>query len=268
MTSSPAGTPLLGRTVLVTRASGQASDLADMLRSLGAAVEHFAAITIAAPPSWDSLDAVIDNPAGWHWLVFTSTNGVDAFFARMKTNGRDSASMSGAKIAAVGRATANSLRERGVTPDILPEKFQAAEILPLLPADQTGVRTAVVRALEGRDELIDELRARGGDVHLAIAYETVGAASIPRELRARLVSGAFDALTFTSPSTAANLLRHLTASELAKVNEASLFVSIGPVTTKALSDLGVSGVVEAQEASVASLCEAIATHFSGPALHR
>ena len=253
--------PLSGRRVLVTRAQAQSAELVGLLEAAGAEVVQFAAIEIAPPPSWESLDAVLDAPNSFHWILFTSTNGVDAFFARASERGRE-ASFRAATIAAVGSATADSLRQHAVEPDVIPERFQAAELLPLLPAEQRGVRTAIVRALEGRAVLVDELRARGGEVHLAIAYETRQASSLPEELRAMLVSGCLDALTFTSPSTVEGTLSHLSPDELAHVAGNCLFASIGPVTTKAIARYGVANVVEASESSVAGLVAVVTVRLS------
>lgn len=253
--------PLSGRRVLVTRPRAQSAELVRLLEEAGAEVVHFAAIEIAPPPSWESLDAVIDASASFHWILFTSTNGVDAFFARVAELRRE-VSLRGSKVAAVGSATAEALRRHGVEPDVIPEKFQATELLPLLPADQRGVRTAIVRALEGREVLVDELRARGGEVHIAVAYETRKAGALPDDVRAALVRGEFDALTFTSPSTVEGTLSHFSPAERAHILASCVIASIGPVTTKALERLGAVDVVEAAESTMEGLVAAVAAQFT------
>lgn len=253
--------PLSGRRVLVTRARAQSAELVLLLESAGAEVVCHAAIEIAPPPSWESLDAVIDASASFHWILFTSTNGVDAFFARATERGRE-ASLRGSKVAAVGSATADALRSHGVEPDVIPGKFQATELLPLLPAEQRGVRTAIIRALEGRELLVDELRARGGEVHVAVAYETKKASTISDDLRASLTRGEFDALTFTSPSTVEGTLSHLSQAELSYVLASCVIASIGPVTTKALARLGAGNVVEAAVSTIEGLVAALVAQFT------
>jgi len=248
--------PLAGRRVLVTRARAQSSELVALLEAAGAEVVHHAAIEIVSPPSWDSLDAVIAAPGSFQRIIFTSTNGADAFFAREASLG-SAGRLFGAKVAAVGRATADALRRHGVEPDVVPEKFQASELLPLFDADQRGVQTAIVRALEGREVLVDELRARGGEVHVAVAYETKKAASLPDDLRAALAGGEIDALTFTSPSTVKGTLSHLSAAELSHVVASFVIASIGPVTTRALARFGAVNVIEAAESTVEGLVAAL-----------
>src|SRR5205085_11060032 len=109
-------------------------------------------------------------------------NGVRGFFDRLHEKGKDARALSAAMIAAVGDTTAEALRGRGIVPDLVPERFLSTALLPLLGEAQRGVRTAVIRAAEGREELIDELRKRGGEVDLGVAYRTVPVAVDAEEL--------------------------------------------------------------------------------------
>ena len=121
-------------------------------------------------------------------------------------------------------------------------------MLPLLEADQRGIRTAVIRAAEGREELIDELRRRGGEVDLAIAYET------------RRVTGAIDDLhdidivTFTSASTVDNFFDVLPDP---KIIERAMLASIGPTTSEAIRRHDRAPDVESDGATVPALVAAI-----------
>jgi uroporphyrinogen III methyltransferase/synthase len=240
--------PLYGKRVVVTRAREQASELKRLLEDAGAQVLQFPTIEIAPPDSWDSLDRAI--ASGYDCLVFTSTNGVSAFFERLFAAGKDVRALAGTKIAAVGQATAQDLRARGVNPDLVPERFISTELLPLLAEDQTGIRTAVIRAEEGRDELIAELRRRGGTVDLAVAYRTVAADYDLEELRALIEAEAIDIVTFTSASTVENFF--------AKVNPGrALLASIGATTSDAIRKHGRTPDMEAANATIASLLDAI-----------
>src|SRR5436305_1307250 len=136
--------PLFGKRVVVTRAREQASELKKMLEESGAQVLQFPTIEIAPPESFDSLDHVIDGR--YDLYVFTSVNGVKFFFDRLMERGLDARRFAGAKVAAVGDPPAAELRARGIVADLIPEKFQSITLLPLLAADQTGIRTAVIRA--------------------------------------------------------------------------------------------------------------------------
>jgi len=246
--------PLFGKRVVVTRAREQASELKRLLEDAGAQVLQFPTISIAPPASWDSLDRVIQSR--YDWLVFTSSNGVAAFFERLFALGKDVRALAGTKIAAVGASTAADLRARGVSPDVVPERFISTELLPLLPADQTGLRTAVVRAEEGRDELLAELRRRGGEVDLAVAYRTVAAETDLDELRTLLEAEAIDVVTFTSASTVDNFFARLTPGR-------ALLASIGPTTSEAIRKHGHEPHLEAKNATIAALVETLLECGSG-----
>jgi uroporphyrinogen III methyltransferase/synthase len=238
--------PLFGKRVVVTRARDQASELKRMLEESGAQVLQFPTIRIAPPLSWESLDRAIHTR--YDWLVFTSVNGVRFFFERLYAAGKDVRALAGTKIAAVGSVTADDLRARGINPDVVPERFISTELLPLLAEDQHGVRTAVIRAEEGRDELIHELRRRGGEVDLAVAYRNVAEDVDPAEL------GEFDVVTFTSASTVDRFFEKATPGR-------ALLASIGPATSDAIRRHGREPDIVANEATIQALHDAVVSAF-------
>ena len=235
--------PLFGKRIVVTRAREQASDLRRLFEESGANVVQFPTIEITGPESFDSLDRAVNEK--WDWLIFTSVNGVEAFFSRMTNDAR---SLAGTKIAAVGEPTSAALRRHGVHPDLVPDKFQSISLLPHFPDDMRGARVALVRAQEGRDEVLNELRKRGAEVLLAVAYRTV-----PVTLNADDLHD-IDAVTFTSASTVDNFFAAI--PDAAKLNGA-LLASIGPTTTEAIRKHGRHADVEASNASVQALHDAV-----------
>jgi uroporphyrinogen III methyltransferase/synthase len=247
--------PLFGKRVVVTRAREQASELKRLLEESGAQVMQFPTIEIAPPKSWESLDAATDS--SYDWLIFTSTNGVEAFFRRLFELGKDVRSLASTKVAAVGQATADALRIRGLSPDLVPERFISTELLPLLPEDQRGIRTAVIRAEEGRDELITELRRRGGAVDLAIAYRTIAADDDLEELRALIAADRIDVVTFTSASTVDNFFAKLTDDERSKILHRAQIVSIGATTTEAIRRYGKAPDAVAEKATIPAMRDAV-----------
>jgi len=238
--------PLFGKRIVVTRAREQASELKRLLEEEGANVVQFPTIEIVPPPTWESLDHVVDAIANYHWLIFTSTNGVKFFFERLTHKGKDARALAGCKVAAVGDTTANDLRAHGIVADLVPDKFISTALLPLLESDQRGIRTAVIRAAEGRDDLIDELRNRGGEVDLGIAYQTRAAEGT--------LEGEFDMVTFTSASTVDNFFAKVTQTN------GALLASIGPTTSEAIRKRGLKVDIEAAAASIDSLRDAIVAH--------
>lgn len=255
--------PLFGKRVVVTRAREQASDLKRLLEDSGAQVLQFPTIAIGAPESTASLDGVIDALADHAWLVFSSTNGVKFFFERLAEKGKDTRALAGLKVAAVGDTTAAELRLHGVSPDLIPDKFQSIALLPHFEGDQSGVRFAVIRAAEGKDDLIEALRKRGAQVDLAVAYETRAADFDLGELREWIANDFIDAVTFTSGSTVDHFFAKLTPEERAKVNARAVLASIGPVTSEAIRRYGKAPEVEAASASVQALHDALVDRLTG-----
>ncbi|HYC60210.1 MAG TPA: uroporphyrinogen-III C-methyltransferase [Thermoanaerobaculia bacterium] len=241
--------PLFGTRIVVTRAREQASEMKRMLEESGAQVLQFPTIEIAPPESFDSLDRAIDER--YDWLVFTSANGVASFFERLFAKGKDVRALAGTKIAAVGQSTAADLRARGIAPDVVPERFISTELLPLLAEDQHGIRTAVIRAEEGRDELISELRRRGGEVDLAVAYRTVAPDFDPAELTS------IDVVTFTSASTVANFFSKLSGDDRSRILATAKLASIGETTSAAIRRHGREPDIVAQNATIQDLHDAI-----------
>jgi uroporphyrinogen III methyltransferase/synthase len=156
-------------------------------------------------------------------------------------------------IAAVGESTAADLRSRGIEPDVVPQKFISTALLPLLDENQHGIRTAVIRAAQGRDELIDELRRRGGGVDLAIAYETRRVTTAAADLHD------IDIVTFTSGSTVDNFFDVLPD---ARILDNALLASIGPTTSDAIRRHGRAPDIEAPNATITALVEAITATLS------
>jgi uroporphyrinogen III methyltransferase / synthase len=235
--------PLFGKRIVVTRAREQASELKRLFEESGATVIQFPTIEIAPPESYESLDQAVDER--FDWLVFTSTNGVSAFFERLFAKGEDVRALAGTRIACVGETTASSLRARGIVPDLVPDKFMSTALIPHFDADLHRVRIAVIRAAEGRDEFIDEMRNRGAEVHLAVAYRTIPVAANADELHD------IDVVTFTSASTVDNFFATAPA-----LNHA-LLVSIGPTTSDALRKHGRQPDIEASTASIQALHDAV-----------
>ena len=169
----------------------------------------------------------------------------------------------GPKIASIGPATTRALQAIGLTPTLIPEKAiaesLATALLPhALQPDGTPTRFLLIRAEAARDHLPETLRAAGAEVTIAPAYRTI----IPESSIDAIQTLFADpknhpaAITFTSSSTAENLFALLKSANLTLPPEI-LRASIGPITSQTLGNLGYPPQVEAQQATVPSLAEAI-----------
>ena len=221
--------PLSGKRIVVTRARDQASDLVEMLRARFAEPIEFPVIRTAPPDdAYAALDDAILRIRDFAWLVFASGRAVESFFERLASVG-DARLLAGVKVAAVGPATAGTLRTFGIHADFISETATGVALAETLPEPLSGAHIVVPRAAEGDPALIDTLTRRGALVEAVTAYETVIDGEGGEELAAGISAGEIDAVTFTSSSTVKNFA---TASGLTEFPETALTVCMGPATAK------------------------------------
>jgi uroporphyrinogen III methyltransferase / synthase len=239
--------PLHGRTVAVTRARAQASELAARLRALGAGVVEAPAIRIEPLP--------VDLPdlAGYDLVCFTSPNGVRLLFDELDAAGDDARAFAGTIVAAIGPGTARALGERGLRPDVLPARAMAESLLEAL-REVPVTRALVARAAEARDVLPDGLRERGAEVDVLALYETVAE---PLDEATLAAAREADFVTFTSSST----VRFFLAATRGVRPEGRL-VSIGPVTSATLREHGLEPDIEAERHDIDGVVAALFSYSS------
>ncbi|MFN8505928.1 MAG: uroporphyrinogen-III C-methyltransferase [Dehalococcoidia bacterium] len=216
--------PLAGRRVVVTRARAQASELAERLAALGADVVEAPVLSVRHTHG----ELTTDERAGsrWDWIVFTSANGVEAFFQAIAGAGRDARALGTTKVAAVGGATAAALRARGVIADFEPSRATGATLADELPrVHGARILLPVSSVTDGR--LKDGLKARGGLVEQVAVYETV---AVPLEAESRDAVLAADAVTFASAS-AARFLRQALGE--AAIPAGTRLIAMGPESAAA-----------------------------------
>jgi len=250
--------PLAGRTIVVTRARQQASRLTSELEALGACVIELPTIEIVPPDSYEPLDAALRDLQQYQWLIVTSANTARVLGERLALLQVDPSSVTGVQVVAVGAATAAGLREAGFRVDLLPSRYVAEAVVDVLQDKVAGARVLLARAAVARDVIPDEMQRLGATVDVVDAYRTV----IPEE-SAGLVRGIFvntpmpDAVTFTSSSTATNFFRLLEEAELCSVPPEVRALSIGPITSATLRELGWEPAAEAEQHDVDGLVQAV-----------
>jgi uroporphyrinogen III methyltransferase/synthase len=239
--------PLRGLTVAVTRARTQASELAHRLEALGASVIQAPMIRVHRLPG-PPLD-----PTPYDLVCLTSANAVDALFERLQ-DGRhppgDARALAGAKIAAIGAATARALAAHGVHADVLPERAVAESLVEAL-AEMPVERALIARARDARDVIPYALRARGAQVDVVALYETLAETLSPARLEA--VRNA-DYVTFTSSSTVRFFAQ---AAGDHGLSATTRIVSIGPATSETLVEHGLQPHVKAERHDVDGVIEAL-----------
>lgn len=248
--------PLFGKRILVTRARSQASKLTAKLENLGAEVLEAPAISMADPAdNYAALDKAIDHVADYHWLIFTSANGVGRFFARLFKAGKDARALGYTKIAAIGSATAEKLKQYGLVADVIPQEYRAEGVVEALKGKlPPHAKILIPRAEEAREVLPDTLREMGAEVEVAPAYRTVCGQVDGEALAAELKEGRIDMVTFTSSSTVKNLVNIIGSAEVLKGVKTAC---IGPVTADTAKSLGIEPDIIAKEYTIDGLVEAI-----------
>ncbi len=234
--------PLFGQRIAVTRTRKQAGALIEQLRELGADAFELPTIRIEPPVDQRAFGELVAYAHNYEWLIFTSPNGVDAFFEMFYKLYSDAREIGGLRIAAIGPATAERVRSYRFAVDVQPEKYVAEEIIKALQKETSveNVKILLARAEGAREVLATELERLGAIVDEAIAYRTVPETDDVSGGIARLRESGADWITFTSSSTSENFhALNLPWPEGMKT------VSIGPITTATMKKLGMPVDVEA-----------------------
>jgi uroporphyrinogen-III synthase len=247
--------PLAGRRIVVTRPREHAEALAGELEQLGADALVMPLLQIEPMQDVDAhvLDAVLTDVAVYDWIVFTSANGVAAVQEHL--SGR----LAGAKIAAVGPATAAAVRAVGVEPVFVPSNYAAAEIVEGM-GELEGRRVLLPQADIADPWLANQIRAAGAAVDAVVAYRTV--ALDPSAIEAAELEQGVDAVVLASGS-AARSLAALAAKfpGVAKELQTALLVAIGPKTADAAREVALPVGLVADEATAEGIIHALTTHF-------
>ncbi len=245
--------PLFGQRVLVTRPAHQADDLAARLWEAGAEPILAPAIAIGPPDDMGAARNAVARAREYAWVVFTSRNGVDAFFDRLGELGRDARALGDVKIAAIGPKTAEALAARGIRVDLVPPVYVNEAVADaLLARTAPGERVLIYRAQEAREVLPETLRAHGRAVDVVAAYAT-RAVDDP-ELTAKANRATI--VTFTSSSTVQGFVRNVPGA--AAVLAEKTVAAIGPITAQTARDAGIRVDVVADEFTVDGLLRALA----------
>ena len=255
--------PLAGRNIVITRPREQAGQFRRLLEEAGGEVLEVPTIRIDPPESWGALDHAIGRLDDFQWLVFTSVNGVENFRQRMATNGMDLGALARRRVAAIGPATAEALKELGISPEVVPDEFRAEGLLERLRAHiRPGDRVLLPRAAETRDLLVKELGRLGADVAEVPAYRTVAVREGAPVLRRALESGTVDVVTFTSSSTVRHFVVMFAPREAAALLRDVAVACIGPITAATAAELGLTARIMPAEYTIPALARAIIEYYS------
>ncbi len=253
--------PLFGKRILVTRARQQASILSERLIAKGAEPVELPAISIKPMDDTAGLDRAIADLHSYHWILFTSVNGVTMFFQQLRGKHQDARVLGSLKVGAIGPATARALETKGIMPDYIPRIYTSRGIITgLKKHGVAGQRFLIPRADIADDELVQGIRKLGAEVDAVATYHTVPANRASSQVKQMLSAGDIDVITFTSSSTVSSLIAMLgNKKELLRNTR---IACIGPKTADTAASAGLKVDIIAREQTIPGLVVAIEGYFA------
>jgi uroporphyrinogen III methyltransferase/synthase len=257
--------PLFGKRVLITRPREQAAEMVERLSILGAEAIEAPMIKIVPPEDLGPLRRSAEKVEEFDWIVFTSANAVEAFMSVLLDGTRDVRSLNGPRLCSVGSGTAERLARYGVKADLVPDEFRG-EALVLAMAQSgslDGSRILVPRADIGRDVVVEGLRRAGALVTDVVAYRTVledAHQDNGPDVYRMLLDDAIDVVTFTSPSAVRNFAAIYGKEQTIDLLSRTVVAAIGPVTSDAAAQLGLTVSIQPAVSTIPALVDAIAAH--------
>jgi uroporphyrinogen III methyltransferase/synthase len=250
--------PLRGRRILVTRPAHQSAEFVARLTELGAMPMVMPTVEICEPADWSPVDTAIRDLRAFHWLVFTSANGVEAFLGRLRSLGFDLRALGPLRLAAIGPKTAEALRRFHLEPDLVPERYQSEDLAAALKkAIGPGQRVLLARADRGREVLRDQLAGHCSVAQVAV-YSQVDTPVLDPAVLDQLRRGEIDVVTLTSANIARSLLSRLDEACLARIRERQIkLVTISPVTSAEVAAHDLPVAAEAKSATMEGVLEAL-----------
>jgi uroporphyrinogen III methyltransferase/synthase len=259
---------LFGRRIGITRPARQAGPVIERVLELGAEPVLLPTIQILPPEDFGPIDDALSRLNEFDWLVFTSVNGVESLLGRLWGTGGDARRLGRLRIATIGPATGQSLRQFGLRPDLVPQAYRAESLADELRPHVAGKQILWAKANRGRDVLPHELTKAGATVEPLVVYRNADLPSLPPSELARLEKGELDWIALGSPSIAESLHTLCTEAARKQLGGRTRLASISPVTTARAQQLGLRIAAEATEYTWDGLIDAIVeiegTRSSGP----
>lgn len=238
--------PLFGKRVLVTRSREQASALSQQLVAAGAEAVELPLVRFETLPAVEKLLPRLQQA---DWLVFTSVNALPALLQQLTSLGHDIRALGKASIAAVGESTAESLRQRGLQVDFVPDNYLGEAVAREFP-DPEGQHIVIPRALEGSETLPEILIARGAIIDDIPVYSTLPVTGDLLDL------SSMDIITFTSSST----VRHFRTLYPGEIHGPRI-ACIGPATAATAKELGLPVDIMAETSTIPGLVKALVAYY-------
>ena len=242
--------PLSGKNILLTATRGLVEKMSPEFKKLGANTCEISLIA-TKEIEIDKERFVSELKLATH-VLFTSSNGVDIFFEKIKNYDIDIRSLYNKKICVIGSGSSEALKKYGVNADFIPSKFDSKSFVEeILPKLDKKSRVLMLRAKLGNDNLPNGLKKAGIEFSDIPIYDTIIDYRRSFELNKEIKK--FDYVVVASAS-AAKALSEMIEDKSALLNRV---VSIGPVTTKVLREFGIEELITAKQYDVKGIVDAI-----------
>ena len=246
--------PLFGKNIMVTRSRTQNSSLVEKISDLGGNPIEIPTIKIEKFQSNKELQEAIQQLNKYTYLVLTSQNAADIFFNQLDELGLDARALAHLKICAIGSSTAKAMKVRGIRADFIPKEFVSESLYETLAPHLTPQDNILIpRAKNARDFLVTQLKEICS-VHEIHTYESVIDFNQKTELLEILTQEKVDYITFASSSSVKNFVQLIGNENLNQLKQCQL-ISIGPVTSSALCEAGLTVYKEAKQATIDGLLD-------------
>lgn len=249
--------PLFGQQIGITRPAAQAEPQIQRAFELGAQPVLMPAIRIDSIDDWSEVDAILQRLDEFDWFVFTSVNGVEAFFDRLWQQGFDARQLAGLKIATIGTSTADALSKYNLRADLVPDEFRAEALAKAMAPQVDDQKVLWARASRGREVLPQELTNAGATVEELVVYQNLDAESFSDEALKALRDSELNWIGLSSPSIARRIAELLPESAKDQLGKTLHIASISPVTTAAAKEVGLPIHAEAAVYTWDGIFEAI-----------
>jgi uroporphyrinogen-III synthase len=259
--------PLAGKRVVVTRAIEQTSDLNARLTAHGAIPISLPLVSFAPPADYAPLDAALRQLHSFEWIIFTSANAVHAVASRAAHLGislhqKFSGSQDRPQIAVVGPATKSEAAAAGLPADYVAKTHLGIALAEELADRLRNKSVFLPRSDRANPDLPAALRKLGAKLTEVIAYRTVPPDDSNQSRVNAAIDGQADAILFFSPSAVNNFVAPTGRERLATLQNTIAIVAVGPITARALNDIGAHRIIIAADTTTSAVVDALANHFA------
>lgn len=255
---------LSGKRIVITRAVEQSESIVEALRERGATPVLLPMVAFAAPDDASLLDESLRNLQQFDWIFLTSQNALRAMQDRCDLIGLPLAkAIEGAKIAAVGPATAEAAQNAGLEVAYVAKRHQGVALAEELSAIVKGKAVLLPRSDRANRDLIEALGRFGAVVTEVVAYKTIQPTEEENKKHLAEIDRGADAVVFFSPSAVHHMQDLLGHARFVILSNKVAFTAIGPVTEKALRETGVQRIIASADVQAEAVVDALVEFFSG-----